>query len=68
MMYKGDFNFDVDGISNGICNCKDSAYIDHDIGHVLTGNLNILRDNKLRNLLQKDQLIGNRVILILRTT
>ena len=48
-----DFNFDDDSISNGICNCKDSAYIDHDIGHVLTGNLNILRDRKLRKLLQK---------------
>ena len=48
-----DFNFDDDSISNVICNCKDSTYIDHDIGHVLTGNLNILRDRKLRKLLQK---------------
>ena len=39
-----DFNiiiFDV------VCNCGDSSFKDIDIGHVLTGNLNIIRDRKL---------------------
>ena len=50
-----DFNFDND-ISDVVCNCGDSAFIDImiDIGHVLTGNLNIIRDRKLRRkLIQK---------------
>ena len=42
-----DFNVGTHG------NCKNSIYIDKDIGHVLTGNLNIIKDRKLRKLIQK---------------
>ena len=47
-----DFNFDTD-VSNRFCNCTDSPFIDSQIGHILTGNLNIIKDRKLRKLIQK---------------
>ena len=46
-MLKDNDNFNV------VCNCGDSAFIDIDIGHVLTDNLNMIRDRKLRKLIQK---------------
>ena len=45
------FNFDNEN-SDIICNCGDSAFIDIDIDRVLTGNLSIIRDRKLRKLMQ----------------
>ena len=45
-----DFNVGTHDMS---CNCKNSIYIDKDIGHVLTGNFNIIKDRKLRKLIQK---------------
>ena len=33
--------------------CMDTQPLDIDIGHVLTGNLNIIRYRKLRKLIQK---------------
>ena len=35
------------------CNCTSSPFIDQDIGHIVTGNLGIITDTKLRNLLCK---------------
>ena len=35
------------------CNCAGSQYIDRHHHHILTGNLNIIENNKLRNLFQK---------------
>ena len=35
------------------CNCKNSKFIDTDHGHVVTGDLKIVKNNKLRNLLRK---------------
>ena len=35
------------------CNCTSSPFIDQEIGHIVTGNLGIITDRKLRNLLCK---------------
>ena len=35
------------------CTCSQSEFKDPDHGHIITGNLNIVEDEKLRNLLSK---------------
>ena len=51
-------NIDVDDWDSQehICNCNDEIYskfVDKDHGHVITGNLDIIKDKKLRNLFKK---------------
>ena len=46
------FNFDIN-VSDLPCTCKESPFIDKDIGHVVTGNLRIIKDRKLRQLIEK---------------
>ena len=53
-----DFNSDTD-VSNRFYNCTDSPFIDSQIGHILTGNLNIIKDRKLRKLIQKGHYTEN---------
>ena len=55
-------DFDV-GTNHMSCKCNNSTYIDTNIGHMLTGNLNIIRDRKLRNVYRKDLLTENKRIL-----
>ena len=45
-----DLDFDV-GTKNLICDCQDSRFKYGPAGHVLTGNLSIIRNRKLRKLL-----------------
>lgn len=35
------------------CNCKDSPFIDKHHGHIMTGDLSIIKDSKLRELVSK---------------
>ena len=35
------------------CECHDSPFMDHRLGHAVTGDLKIVEDRKLRNLLSK---------------
>ena len=41
------------------CNCSDSKFLYAPCGHIVTGDLNIVRYIKLRDLLSKDQNTGN---------
>ena len=45
-------DFDV-GTNDMSCNCGNSIYMDKGIGHVLTGNLSIIKDRELRKLIEK---------------
>ena len=45
-------DFDV-GTGDMSCNCGNSIYTDIIIGRVLTGNLSIIKDRKLRKLIEK---------------
>ena len=48
-------DLDVDNILGDIdklpCNCEGSPFIDNNHGHIITGNLKIIKNNKLRKLL-----------------
>ena len=45
------------------CNCYSLNYKYYEAcGHIVTGNLNIIKDVKLRNLIKKVLLIGNKII------
>ena len=43
----------ISDLSSLPCNCKDSPFIDKHHGHVMTGDLNIIKDQKLRTLVSK---------------
>jgi len=45
-----DMNVGTNGMT---CCCASSEYLHEPCGHVLTGNLNIIKDRKLRNLIKK---------------
>lgn len=38
--------------SNVICNCKESVFVNSNFGHIITGDLNFITDNVLRNTLK----------------
>ena len=42
-----------EGIENVCCDCSDSKYCYEPAGHVVTGDLTIIRDAKLRSLVMK---------------
>ena len=46
---------DSETLGTGIsqCECQGSTFCDPSHGHIITGNLNIIKNNKLRNLLSK---------------
>ena len=56
-------NFDTD-VSNMFCKCTDSPFIDSQIGHILTGNLNIIKDRKLSHTERTIIYTENRIISI----
>ena len=35
------------------CDCQSSTFCDNDLGHIVTGKLNFVENNKLRKLLSK---------------
>jgi len=41
------------GIQNMKCSCSSSEYCYKPCGHVITGNLNVIKDGKLRKLIKK---------------
>ena len=45
------------------CECNASEYCYGPVGHVVTGDLSIIKDAKLRNLIEKDHYIENRIRL-----
>ena len=47
-----DLNVDI-GTSNMYCECNASEYCYGPVGHVITGDLSIIRDAKLRSLIEK---------------
>ena len=46
------------------CKCVQSPFLYHPLGHVITGDLRIIPDKKLRNLSLKDVILGSKIILI----
>ena len=54
-----------DGANTVECNCNSSNYKYEACGHIITGDLNIIKDVKLRNLIKKVLLIGNKIIIII---
>ena len=46
------------------CSCSSSEYKYDLCGHVLTGDLSIIRDVKLRNLIEKGPVLESKIILI----
>ena len=54
-------NMDV-GTTHFECNCNSLNYKYGACGHIVTGDLNIIKDVKVRNLILKIQLIGNKII------
>ena len=55
---------DIDkGAGNMCCDCSRSKYCYEPAGHVITGDLKIVKDAELRGLIEKDHRIGNRTIL-----
>ena len=54
-------NMDV-GTTQLKCNCNSSNYMYEAYGLIVTGDLNIIKDVKLRNLIKKVLLIGNKII------
>ena len=53
--FLSDLNIDtvLSDISSLPCDCQGSQYIDKDHGHILTGDLRIIQNNKLRKILCK---------------
>ena len=51
------------GTSNMSCDCPTSKYCYGPAGHVITGDLNVIKDAKLQFLIGKGLLIENRIIL-----
>ena len=47
-----DLTFDT-GTNDTGCSCEDSPFLNTDVGHIATGDLTIVKDRKLRKLLQK---------------
>ena len=41
---------DNNSVCTGVCNCHSSNSVDKDHGHVITGDLKIIKNNKLRKL------------------
>ena len=53
--FLSDLDIDSFLVDNSVlpCSCENSCYKDHHHGHVITGDLRIVKDNKLRKLLSK---------------
>ena len=47
-------DLDIDANTPDSRECKDSIFIYPSAGHVLTGNLKIIPDSKIRNIVSKD--------------
>ena len=52
------------GTAGMACSCNSLRYKYESCGHVVTGDLSIIKDSKFRNLISKALFIENRTILI----